>query len=138
MIFLLLAELLRIRLTYSLDFKPNSSILFMLIYGLTDRKLALEFIANFHLLWFWDYVRWAQANLVAHAQNINLFLRTSTFWATKKLSVNWLKYVNLMSSWSLDFGKISNFGQLTPKQPHLRLSLFVLLNETQFVHVDST
>jgi hypothetical protein len=77
MIFLFLAELLRKIDIYSLHFKPNSSFLFMLIYGVTDRKLALEFIANFHLLWsVWDYVRWAQANLDAHAQITNLF----TFW----------------------------------------------------------
>ena len=32
------------------------------------------------LLWFWDYVRWAQANLVVHAQNIKLLLFRYSMW----------------------------------------------------------
>jgi hypothetical protein len=57
------------------------------------------------------------------------FLQIFYILGDKKLSVNWLKYVNFTSTWSLEFGKISNFGQLTPRQLHPRQSR-AKINET--------
>jgi hypothetical protein len=74
MIFLFLAELLRKIDIYSLHFKPNLSFLFMFMYGVTDGKLALEFIANFYILWFWDYMWDERKQIWSHMRKIsNLF-----------------------------------------------------------------